>query len=145
MTTQQTHRRPRGQRGFTLMEIMVVIAIIGLIATVVAPNIMNRMTEAEIETTRVKMATLKSSISTYRRHTGKIPDTLEDLLEPTEKNFGDAYIEKEDEIIDQWGQPFEYRKIDSRKFEILSYGPDGLEGGEGVDADLSTLDGSISR
>ena len=136
---------PRRQAAFTLMEIMVVIAIIGLIATFVAPNILNRMTEAEIEGTRVKMANLKGVISDYRRHHGRIPDSLEDLLEPSEKNLGEAYIEKEDQITDAWGQFFEYNKIDSRKFEILSFGPDGIEGGEGPDADISSLDGSISN
>lgn len=138
-------RPPRKVAAFTLMEIMVVIAIIGLIATFVAPNILNRMTEAEIEGTRVKMANLKGVISHYRTHFGKVPDTLDDLMEPSEKNFGDAYIEKEDQILDAWKNPFEYRKIDSRKYEIVSYGPDGLEGGEGVDADISSMDGNINK
>ena len=140
-----TLKNHTAERGCTLMEIMVVIAIIGLIATFVAPNILNRMTEAEIEGARVKMQNLNGVIGTYRRHHGKIPETLEDLLQPSDKNFGDAYVEKEDQILDAWGTPFEYRKIDSRKFEILSFGPDGLEGGEGVDADISSLDGNLDQ
>lgn len=139
-------RRPHArQRGFTLMEIMVVIAIIGLIATFVGPGIMNRMTEAEITGTEVKMKTLKGVIADYRRHHSKVPDSLDELTQPNEKNLDQAYVDTMEDIQDTWGNPFIYIRKDSRNYELISYGPDGLEGGEGADADISSLDGTFQQ
>ncbi|GJM20342.1 MAG: type II secretion system protein GspG [Planctomycetota bacterium] len=139
-------RRPHArQRGFTLMEIMVVIAIIGLIATFVGPGIMNRMAEAEVTSTKVKMQNLKGAISNYMRHFKKVPDSLDDLTQPSEKNFNEPYVESISDISDSWDQPFVYVRKDSRNYELISYGVDGMEGGEGVDADISSLDGSFQQ
>jgi len=139
-------RRPLAQqRGFTLMEIMVVIAIIGLIATFVGPGIMNRMAEAEVKGTSVKMQNLKGAISNYVRHHKKVPDSLDDLTQPSEKNFNEPYVDSISDISDAWDNPFIYTRKDSRNYELVSYGADGLEGGEGVDADISSLDGTFKQ
>jgi len=131
------HRRRRPAAGFTLIEIMVVIAIIGLLATIVAPNVMNRLREAKVTTTKAKMSNgVKPAIEDFRRHYSKLPDSLDLLLEPSEKNFGDPYIENEEDLNDAWGNRFQYQKLSSTKYDLISLGADGLEGGENDDADL---------
>ena len=137
MANPRTNPRSRSA-GFTLIEIMVVITLIGLLATIVVPGVMNRLEEGKIKTTEVKISTLKGVLDQYRMHHNRYPDTLTELLEPNDKNMGDAYIEDPRSIKDAWDQDFLYTKISNRKFEFISLGADGLEGGEGPDADLSS-------
>lgn len=128
----------RRQAGFTLIEIMVVITLIGLIATIVVPGVMNKLEEGRVTTTEVKMTTLKSVLDSYRMKHSRYPDTLQELLEPDDMNLGDPWIDDLNQITDSWDQQFLYTKASSRKFELVSLGADGLEGGEGPDADLSS-------
>lgn len=129
----------RRQRGFTLIEIMVVITLIGLIATIVVPGVMNKLDEGKVVTTKSKITNLKGVLDDYRRHHGGYPDSLSVLQEPSEKNYDEPYLEVGSPLLqDAWGNDFNYVKSTSRKFEITSLGADGLEGGEGPDADLSS-------
>jgi general secretion pathway protein G len=130
----------RSRRGFTLIEIMVVIAIIGLLATFVAPNVMQRFREAKVQTTKARMAQLKQPIETYRLHYNRVPDSLEQLLEPHEKNMGEPYIESRDQIRDAWDNEFRFDRISNNKYDIISLGADGVEGGEADDKDLHSLE-----
>ena len=128
----------RGARGFTLIEIMVVIAIIGLMVTLVAPNVMNKLREATVTTTKTKMTQLQGFIEDYRRHHSRVPDSLADLTQPSEKNLGEAYIDDYEKLRDAWENEFLYSKTGSQKYEIRSLGADGVEGGENDDKDLSS-------
>ena len=67
----------------------------------------------------------------------KLPSSLEELLIPNENHLNRAYLEKDEDLIDPWGNPYEYN-IMGNDFEIKSYGADGLEGGEGENEDLSS-------
>jgi len=136
-------QKSRRASGFTLIEIMVVIAIIGLLLTVVAPNVWNKLREAKVTTTKVKMANLKVAVDDYRRHNNKVPDSLQLLLEPDEKNLGEPYLEKHDQVLDAWDNEFRFNKISSSKYEIISLGADGVEGGENDDKEISSLDDSM--
>ena len=139
-TTETPTAAPRRQRGFTLIEIMVVITLIGLIATVVVPGVMNRLEEGRIRTTEAKMTALRSVLDQFRMANSKYPDTLQELMNPDRKNLGDAWVEDPGQLRDGWDQDFLYIKHSSRKMEIISYGADGMEGGDpdSPDADLST-------
>lgn len=130
------------QKGFTLIEIMVVIAIIGLIATLVVPGVMNRLDEAKIQTTKSKMGNLKQIITSYRMSNNSVPDNLHELLQEDPKNMGDPWAEP-NLILDAWENEFRYDKVNSRKFIIVSLGADGVEGGEFADADISTEDNKL--
>ncbi|MBM3984213.1 MAG: type II secretion system protein GspG [Planctomycetes bacterium] len=126
----------RRKAGFTLIEIMVVVAIIGLLLTLVAPRFFGQQREAQVTITKAKMSQLKLPIESYRRHHSKLPESLEALLEPAEKNFNDPYVESEDELKDAWGNFFQYEKLSSSKYDIISLGADGVEGGEADDAEI---------
>ncbi len=131
----QHPKRPTRSSGFTLMEIMVVIAILGLLLTLIGPEIYTRLTRAKETTARAQMNQITASLQDYRMVNGRFPDTLEELLNPDEKNFGEAYLSESD-LIDPFQTPYEYTKISNSKFELLSYGDDGVEGGAGADADI---------
>ncbi len=143
MKNTSTHRPARARAGFTLIEIMVVIAIIGLLATFVAPNVLQRWREANVTGTKVKMKQLEQPIQAYRLHHGKVPDTLEDLLQPSEKNLDEPYVESADQLKDAWGNPFRYEKLNNKKFDIISLGADGVEGGEADDRDLHSSEDAM--
>jgi len=132
--------------GFTLIEIMVVVAIIGLLLTFVAPNVWNKMREANVTGTKAKMTQLKQFIEDYRRHYSKVPDTLEELRQPSEKNNDEPYIDSDDQLLDAWNQPFQYKKINNNKYDIISLGADQVEGGENDDADIhSSADQMVGK
>ena len=131
--------RPRRRAGFTLIEIMVVVAIIGLLLTFVAPSVWRNMREANVVGTKAKMTNLKNYIEAYRRHHSKVPDRLDDLLQEDDTNMGEAYVESEDDLKDAWGNDFQYEKLSSNKYDIISLGADGMEGGEHDDADIHSL------
>lgn len=141
----ERQRRSRNHSGFTLIEIMVVIAIIGLLLTFVAPSVYNRLREANVMGTKAKMTNLKNYIAAYRIHHSKVPDRLDDLLQPNEKNFNLPYVENTDDLKDAWGNDFEYERISSSRFDIISFGADGMEGGEEDDADIHSLQNSMPR
>ena len=115
---------PASRAGFTLIEIMVVIAIIGLLATIIAPNVVRHFKEAQVTATKAKMTTVKQMLDEYKMKHTKLPDSLDVLLEPDEKNLGDAYLEQEN-IQDAWGNPFQYVK-QGNKFDLVSLGADGV-------------------
>jgi general secretion pathway protein G len=142
-TATKLPRTARARAGFTLIEIMVVIAIIGLLLTVVAPNVWNNLRKAKVTTTKMKMAILKGAVGEYRNDFNKVPDTLEQLLEQSEKHLGEPYLEKQEELLDSWDNPFRYTKVSNTKFDIISLGADGVEGGENDDKDISILDDAM--
>ena len=132
--TQRSHR----SAGFTLIEIMVVITLIGLIATVVVPGIMSNVDKGKVVTTKAKMGNLGGVLDKYRLYHSKYPDSMTELMEPDDKNMGEPYIDDPDALKDTWGNDFIYNKTGPRKYELISLGGDGFEGGEGPDADISS-------
>ena len=126
----------RRATGFTLIEIMVVVAIIGLLLTLVAPKFYNYLRQSQVTVTQGKMQNLKLPIQTYRNQENKLPDSLEQLLEPSEKNMNEPYVESEEELNDAWGNRMQYVKLSSSKYDIISLGADGVEGGDADDMDL---------
>ncbi|HVE41600.1 MAG TPA: type II secretion system protein GspG [Planctomycetota bacterium] len=113
--------------GFTLIEIMVVVVILGIVATVVAANVGGKPVEAKIKLTKAAIAKLKGEVELYKADKDRYPVTLEELVP--------KYV---DEVPkDAWDRPFVYRPQGTRgAYDIVSLGDDGLPGGEGVNADL---------
>jgi len=127
-------------RGFTLVEMMVVVLIIGIIAAVVTVSIGRKPGEAKAKLTRAAIVKLKAEVQLFKVEQNRYPETLQDLVRrPADvdpaKWPAQGYL---DEVpLDCWDRPFTYRVPGVRgPFDLISWGEDGKEGGEGVDADL---------
>jgi general secretion pathway protein G len=134
------------QAGFTLLELLVVMAIIGLLASYVAPRFFDQIGKSEIKTTRAQLDALDKALGAYRLDTGHYPSTeqgLRALVESPadEPRWGGPYLTK---LLpaDPWGNPYLYRQPgeQGRDYELSSYGKDGQRGGTGSNADISIWD-----
>ena len=115
------------RQGFTLIEILVVVAIIGMLGAVAVPAYMNYLADARIATTRSLIANVDVAVKSYNMKHGKYPESLEVLQEPQEDG-GDPWLEGE--AVDPWGNELKYEKQGKKRPKITSAGPDGEEGTE---------------
>ena len=124
------------ESGFTLIEILVVMAIIGMLAIMVAPNIFNQQAGAQIDAALSQISSLEAALDTYRLDVGEYPDSLEGLRENISGRaaWNGPYLRR-DVPLDPWGNDYVY-DANGREFTLSSYGPDGEQGGEGDDADI---------
>lgn len=136
------------QQGFTLIEVMVVLAIIGGIMALVATNVMGSAGDARIKTTKSQIKLIENALDLYKLDNFTYPTTeqgLEALVKkptsaPEPKNYkADGYLKGNAVPTDAWGNEFLYF-LDKGKYEIVSLGAGGEEGGEGEAADISSLD-----
>jgi general secretion pathway protein G len=130
----------RKQDGLTLIELLVVITILGFLATITTVKVFDIVEEGRVTKTQADIDAFKNALKQYRLHYGKYPSTSQGLIiltEPTDRR-PEGYLENFNEN-DAWGNPYEYSS-DGRKFLIVSYGADGMEGGEGTDADIRSDD-----
>jgi general secretion pathway protein G len=134
--------RPARTAGFTLIEIMVVVAIIGLLATLMAPKVMNALRRSKVTVTTAKLKGLKQPIQSYQMIHSKIPESLDELLVEDEMNMNEAYLESRDDFTDAWGNEFQYERMSNTKYDLISLGADGMEGGEADEQDIHLLDQS---
>lgn len=132
------------EAGFTLLELLVVLAILALLAGLVAPRVMGYFTTAKRETAEIQIRRLSTILEYYRLDTGRYPTAAEGLRALVERPAGaerwnGPYLEG-GLPLDPWGHPYVYRApADGAPYEILSLGADGRPGGEGEDADVSSL------
>ena len=124
------------REGFTLVELMVVLVIIGLLATVVIINVMPATDKAAVTKARADVATLEQGVEMYRLNKLRYPSGSEGLQAVT----SEGYVKRLPK--DPWGNAYHYAQPgrDGRQFEIFSYGADNREGGEGQDADIGNWD-----
>jgi general secretion pathway protein G len=144
--TQRRQGRAGGRRAFSLVEIMIVIAIIGLLAGVVTFNVRGYMMKARQSTARAEIATIVQALSAFYTSYGRYPtneEGLDILTRATDKNPEPLL---EGKTSDPWGNPYQYVSPGrSTAFEVVSFGADGREGGEGADADVSSVDLKTSK
>lgn len=147
MKQQTYNQHPRNAvAGFTLIEILVVVVIIGILGAVIVPNLLGRPDQARVTAAESDLRSLANALDIYRLDNFQYPSTdqgLEALAAkptgfPEPKNYNpDAYIKKL--TADPWGSPYVYERT-SDGFRLVSLGADGTEGGEGLNADISLAD-----
>lgn len=147
MKTQLTTATPR-QQGFTLIEIMVVMVILGLLVAIVAPNIMGRSDQARVTAAEAQLSNIANALDLYRLDNSNYPSTqqgLEALVnEPTgspePRNWNpEGYMKSVPQ--DPWGNDYQYVSPGTEgPYDLYSYGADGQEGGDGDNADISVWD-----
>jgi general secretion pathway protein G len=131
----------RSSRGFTLLELLVVIVIIGLLAGYVAPRYFSQVGKSEIQVARAQIDALEKALDQYRLDTSRYPSTEQGLDALTTKPASEArwqgpYLKKS-APVDPWGRPYVYRAPGVKgEFELVSFGRDGKPGGAGEDADI---------
>jgi general secretion pathway protein G len=138
-------RKKRG--GFSLIELMVVIVILGLLAAIVVPNLVGKSDDAKVKLTTVQMKQLEEALNLFRLDNGRYPTSeegLEILIEKPDSldlpNYSTGgYLGGKSVPKDPWGNKYLYFKNGS-SFEIISLGGDGEEGGEEIDADIKYSD-----
>jgi len=136
-------QRPGRMRGFTLIEIMVVVVIIGLLVAIVAPNVMSRLSQAEIQAAKTDIKQLVNSMNFFRMDFRRYPtedEGLEILLgkEDVDGRPGSTILQSMPK--DPWGRPYYYvyPSTHGREFDIYTLGADGEEGGEDANADIGS-------
>jgi general secretion pathway protein G len=136
-------------RGFTLIELLVVIAILGILAALVAPSILGRKEDAMRAQAKVQIRNLEQALQLYYVDSGDFPSTEQGLRALVEKpTIGkiprkwreEGYLEKDSVPKDPWGNDYVYISpgVHNKNYDIISYGADGLEGGEAKDADIES-------
>lgn len=134
------------QSGFTLIEIMVVVVILGVLAALIVPKVMGRPDEARVTAARQDISTLMQALKLYRLDNQRYPTTDQGLqalvekstVEPLPRNWKPGgYLERLPE--DPWGHPYQYLNPGTHgEIDVFSLGADGQPGGEGMDADIGS-------
>ena len=138
------HGARRRQAGFTLLELLVVLVILALISAFAAPRVLKYLGGARTDAAKIQIENLINNFELYKLEVGTYPseqDGIEALLEaPNDaERWNGPYVRKRDNILDPWGQLYDYRfPGDYGDFDLYSLGADGIEGGEGEDADITS-------
>lgn len=133
----------RPATGFTLIELIVVIALVAVLAAVVAPNLLGKASEANRKSALVQLEKISSVVELYRLETGRYPEELIDLVEQPQgmDRWQGPYLRKHSQLLDPWGNELALKVPGEQgAFDIVSYGGDGQPGGEGDGADISNWD-----
>ncbi len=135
---QKQNKKHRRNAGFTLIEIMVVVLIIGMLATLVGPNVMRALGKSNVTKCKADISALQQAVKMYKMDNRRFPDSLDILAEADDS--GESYIEGNVMPLDPWGNEYFYNpQSGGQPMEIGSYGADMSPGGEGEDADITNL------
>jgi general secretion pathway protein G len=140
---QQSARR-LAERGFTLVEMLVVISIIALIMALVGPRVLNFLTESKVKAAKIQIESLSSALDLYALDTGRYPSSPEGLDALMQRpgntaSWNGPYLKGAIVPKDPWGNSYIYRSPGQHgAYDILSYGADGQEGGTGAATDISS-------
>lgn len=139
------------KQGFSLVEVLVALAIVAIMSAVVAVNVMGASDDARISSAKAQLGNFETALSLYNTQQGQLPTLRQGLAAlvtaPTAPPLATrypqgGYLNSNEVPLDPWKNPYVYFAPgrNGQPFEVVSYGADGLEGGEGTNADLSTSD-----
>ncbi len=133
----------KNMRGFTLIEIIVVIIIIALIATLIGPNIFKRLSQGKQKAAKVQIEMLGQALDSYRLDIGTYPTTSEGLnaliTNPGVEQWDGPYLKKTVLPKDPWNRDYQYQSPGSNsEYDLFSYGADGTPGGDGENKDITS-------
>ena len=143
-TTRRRYLARQAQLGFTLVEMLVVITIIGLIMGLVGPRVLNFLTESKVKTAKIQIESLESALDLYFLDTGRYPTSSEGLSALVQRPgsnvaWNGPYVKGNVVPSDPWGTPYIYRSPGQHgAYDIISYGADKQEGGTGAEADITS-------
>lgn len=138
--SQNSLKTLRNSRGMTLIEILIVMAIIGTLMAVLLPNLMSRLDKSKVNSTKIAISQMVNALNLYYTDCGKYPSSLDGLAKADAdcSNWGpEPYMKKN--LKDGWNRDFTY-SIEGNAYVIKSFGKDGREGGEGFDKDITQDD-----
>jgi general secretion pathway protein G len=143
--SRRTNRRirRRSERGYTLIEILVVISIIGLIMALVGPRVLNYLTESKVKTAKIQIQSFASALDLFYLDAGRYPTSAEGLTVLVQSSGGltawnGPYLKGGVVPNDPWGKPYVYRSPGEHgAYDVVSFGSDGQEGGTGTAADIT--------
>ncbi len=141
----------RKTAGFTLIEIMIVVMIIGLLMTAIATQLIGRAQRAQIDLAATQLRQLEQALELYKLDNGRYPSTDQGLMalidepmgDPVPRRWAPGGYTRRDQLSDPWGMPYQYLAPgdkNPRTFDLYSVGPDGIEGGEDENADIVNWD-----
>lgn len=148
--TSRVEHRTR-EAGFTMLEILIVVTIIGALMALLANNFLDRQVDAKISIAQTQLRKLEQALELYRMDNGRYPTSdqgLEALVRepssgPTPKRYPPGAYIPQNLVLDPWQQDFQYRypgDHNQHAFDLFSFGPDGQEGGEAINADIVNWD-----
>lgn len=134
--------KTRTPRGFTLIELLVVLIILGLLVSIVLPNVIGQVGSSKSKAARVQIEELGAALDIFRLETGRYPTSQEGLRALVEQpgdlpNWNGPYLKKRTVPDDPWDRPYQYRSPGQHgEYDLYTLGRDGVEGGEGEEADV---------
>ena len=136
-------RDNKGMRGFSMIELIVVLVILGLLATVVGPRVMDRLSKGKSEIAKLQIDQFEGALGLFRFDVGRFPSTAEGLAslaqDPGIENWSGPYVDKMTVPKDPWDRDYQYRSPGQfGDYDLFSFGADGVEGGEDENADITS-------
>ena len=139
------NKEKKMEKGFSLIELLIVMVIMGLLAALVGPRMFGKVGKSKQNAARSQMALFETALDTYRLDVGKYPSTEQGLralrTKPSDEEKWDGPYLPKSVPKDPWGHPYIYKRADNGEVEMISLGANGTEGGEGEDKDISSRDG----
>lgn len=131
--------RASNAKGFTLIELMVVIAILGILATIVVPRMLGSVDEANVTAAKSQIQALRMAVTQFRLENNRFPESLDELIN---NERGKRYLDAASVPRDPWGNDYQYSVPgpDGHDYEIKSLGANGQSGGSGYDAEIVSWD-----
>lgn len=133
----EKENRTHPSRGFSLIELIVVLVILGLLATVVGPKVMNKLAQGKTDIARVQIDQLKGALGLFRFDVGRYPSSSEGLSalnqDPGLQNWSGPYLDRESLPKDPWGRDYQYRSPGQHgDYDLYSVGADGVESNDDI-------------